>query len=159
MKKGSVIFLKIVILFIGAVVLIGLIRFPLTEGRAVNLDLIQIYFDPVIVYMYIASIPFFAALYQAFRLLGYIKQNKVFSLNSIRSLRAIKYCALAIIGFIVLGEAYLIVTWHGNDDITGPISLGIIITFIAIVVTTAAAVFEKLLQSAVDLKSENDLTV
>jgi hypothetical protein len=37
--------------------------------------------------------------------------------------------------------------------------LGIIATFASIVIATAAAVFERVLQNAVDIKSENDLTV
>ena len=139
--------------------LIGLIRFPLTEGRAVNLDLFSIYFDPVILYMYVASVPFFVALYQAFKLLGYIGQNKVFSLSSVKALRIIKYCAIAIAGFVVLGEIGLMLTQSGQDDAAGPMALGVIITFISIVIATAAAVFEKLLQSAIAIKSENDLTV
>ena len=159
MKRGSTIFLKAVIVFVGIMALAGLIRFPLTEGRAANLDLFSIYWDPVIVYMYVASIPFFVALYQAFKLLGYIGKNKVFSLNSVKALRTIKYCAIAIASFIVVGEVCLIITQHGNDDMAGVISLGIITTFISIVIATAAAIFEKLLQSAVDIKSENDLTV
>jgi hypothetical protein len=32
-------------------------------------------------------------------------------------------------------------------------------TFVSIVVATAAAIFEKLLQNAIDMKSENDLTI
>ena len=159
MKRGSTIFLKVVILLIGAVALIGLIRFPLTEGRAVNLDLFSIYWDPVILYMYVASIPFFVALYQAFKLLGYIGQNKVFSLSSVKALRIIKYCAIAIAGFIVIGEVGLILNQSGQDDAAGPMALGIIITFVSIVIATVAAVFEKLLQSAIAIKSENDLTV
>ena len=35
----------------------------------------------------------------------------------------------------------------------------IFISFISLVVATTAAVFEQTLQSAVDMKSENDLTV
>ena len=35
----------------------------------------------------------------------------------------------------------------------------ILITFGSIVVATAAAMFERILQNAVDIKSENDLTV
>jgi hypothetical protein len=159
MKRGSTIFLKAVISLIGIMMLAGLIRFPLTEGRAASLDLFSIYWDPFIAYMYVASIPFFVALYQAFKLLGYIGQNKVFSLSSVKALRTIKYCAIAIAGFIVVGEVCLIITRHGKDDMAGPISLGIITAFISIVIATAAAVFEKLLQSAVDIKSENDLTV
>ncbi len=79
MKKGSTLFLKVVILLIAIGVLAWLIWFPQIEGRAANLDLISIYTDPLIIYGYIASIPFFVALYQAFKLLGYIDSNKVFS--------------------------------------------------------------------------------
>jgi hypothetical protein len=35
----------------------------------------------------------------------------------------------------------------------------ILTTFVAIVVATAAAIFEKILQNAIDMKSENDLTI
>ncbi len=78
MKRTSTIFLQAVIVLIGIVVLAVLIRVPLTEGRATNLDLVSIYADPFILYGYAASIAFFIALYKAFRLLGYIGQNKVF---------------------------------------------------------------------------------
>lgn len=159
MKKSSTIFLQVVIVALGIGALALLIRFPLTEGRAVNLDLFSIYWDPAIAYMYVASIPFFIALYQAFKLLGFIGQNKVFSLSSVKVLKTIKYCAIAIAGFIVVGEILLIITQGGKDDIAGVISLGIITTFLSAVIATAAAVFERTLQSAVDIKSENDLTV
>ena len=48
---------------------------------------------------------------------------------------------------------------HGNDDAAGGVFMGVLITFGSVVVATAATVFEKLLQNAVDIKSENDLTV
>jgi len=159
MKQSSIIFLKVALVLIGIAVFAGLIRFPLTEGRATNLDLFNIYRDPFIVYGYVASIPFFTALYQAFKLLGYIGQNRVFSPSSVRALRTIKYCALAIVGFIIVGEIWLIIAQHGQDDMAGPLSLGIITMFASTVIATAAAVFERLLQNAVDIKSENDLTV
>jgi hypothetical protein len=158
MKRGSTIFLKAVIIIIGIVVFIVMIRFPLTEGRAVNLDLFSIYADPFIMYMYIASIPFFVALFQAFKLLEYIGENKVFSLSSVKALRAIKYCAIIISVLIVLAILYIRLFIKG-DDPAGPTAVGIVATFISVVIATVAAVFEKLLQSAVDIKSENDLTV
>jgi hypothetical protein len=37
--------------------------------------------------------------------------------------------------------------------------MGVLITFGSIVIATAAAVFEKLLQSAVEMKAEQDFTV
>jgi len=158
MKKSSTIFLQVVIVLIGIVALAIMIRFPLTEGRAVNLDLFSIYSDPFIIYGYVVSIAFFVALYQAFKLLGYIGQNKVFSLNSVKALRTIKYCAITLSISIVMAMLYIMMS-HGDDDAAGAIAMGIVTTFISIVIATAAAVFERTLQSAVDIKSENDLVV
>ncbi len=150
-------------MLIGIVTLFIMIRFPLTEGRATNLDLLSIYSDPFILYGYAASIAFFVALYQAFKLLGYIGQNKVFSLNSVKALRTIKYCAIILSILIVMVALYIRISYGisptEDDDPAGFIAISIVTTFISIVIATAAAVFESLLQSAVELKSENDLTV
>lgn len=133
---------------------------PHLEGRNVDATLYQIYFkDPFLAYAYIASIAFFIALYQAFKLLGYIGENKVFSPNSVKALRTIKYCAMTLVAFIIGAEAYFFTAMRGKDDIAGGVMMGLIMIFVSSVVATAAAVFEKTLQSAVDLKSENDLTV
>ena len=163
MKKSSTIFLQVVIVLIGIVALAIMVRFPLTEGRAVNLDLFSIYADPFIIYGYLVSIAFFIALYQAFKLLGYIGQNKVFSLSSVMALRNIKYCAIVLGILIVIAAIYIRLSFSvksiTDDDPAGFIAVSIVATFISIVIATAAAVFEKTLQSAVDMKSENDLTV
>jgi hypothetical protein len=158
LKQGSTLFLKIVISLIGIVMLAGMIWFPQLEGRATNLDQISIYKDPLIIYAYLASIPFFVALYQAFKLLGYVDKNAVFSQLAVKAVRIIKYCALAIPVLIIVGEAFVILSANG-DDVAGPVALGIYATFASIVIATAVAVFERLLQNAVDIKSENDLTV
>lgn len=158
MKQGSTLFLKIVILFIAIGALAGMVWFPQLEGRATNLDLISIYKDPLIAYVYIASFPFFVALYQAYKLLGYIDDNKVFSQLSVKVMRNIKYCALAIPVLIIVGEAFVILGAKG-DDVAGIVALGIYATFASIVIATAVAIFERLLQNVVDIKSENDLTV
>ena len=158
LKRGSTLFLKVVIILIAIVALAGMIRFPQTEGRAANLDLLSIYADPFIIYGYIASIPFFVALYQAFKLLGYVDHNQVFSQSAVKAVRNIKYCAITISGFIVLGILYIRLFANG-DDPAGPTALGIFITFASILIATGAAVFERLLQNAADIKSENDLTV
>jgi hypothetical protein len=157
-KRGSTLFLKVVILLIAIVALVGLIRFPQTEGRAAHLDLISIYADPFILYGYIASIPFFIALYQAVKLLGYVDTNRVFSQAAVKAVRIIKYCAITTGGFIVLGILSIRVFANG-DDPAGPTALGIFTTFASIVIAAGAAVFERLLQNAVAIKSENDLTV
>jgi hypothetical protein len=160
MKRSSTIFLQVVIVLIGIGALALMLWEPHIEGRNVHATLFEIYFkDPFLAYAYIASISFFAALYQAFKLLGFIRQNEVFTLNSVRALRTIKYCAISLVGFIVAAEAYLFIAVRGKDDIAGGVVIGLVMIFVSAVIATAAAVFERLLQSAVDIKSENDLTV
>ncbi|HYD35792.1 MAG TPA: DUF2975 domain-containing protein [Vitreimonas sp.] len=158
MKRGSTSFLKVVILLIALVALAVMIRFPQTEGRAANLDLISIYKDPFIIYMYVASMPFFVALFQAFKLLGYVDKNNIFSQLAVQAVRNIKYCALASMGFLVGAILYIQMMAQGEDP-AGPTMVALITIFTLVVIATAAAVFQKLLQNAVDIKSENDLTV
>lgn len=159
MKRISTLFLQAVVVLIGVVALAILIRVPLTEGRAVNLDLFSIYSDPFILYGYAASIAFFVGLYKAFRLLGYIGQNKVFSSSSVGALKSIKYCAIVLSIFIVGAGLYIKIAHHKDDDPAGFLAMCIVTTFASIVVATAAAIFEKILQNALDMKSENDLTI
>ena len=160
MKRSSTIFLQAVIVLIGAGSIVLMLWEPHLEGRNANATLFEIYFkDAFLAYAYIATVPFFVALYQAFTLLGYIGQNKVFSLNSVRALRTIKYCAISIVGFLVGAEAYLFIAVRGKDDIAGGVAMGLFLIFTSSVIATAAAVFERMLQGAVDIKSDNDLTV
>lgn len=159
MKRTSTIFLQAVIVLIGIVVLVVLIRLPLTEGRATNLDLLSIYADPFILYGYAASIAFFVALYKAFKLLGYIGENKVFSSNSVGALKSIKYCAIVLSILIVTAGLYIKIFHNKEDDPAGFLAICIVTTFASIIVATAAAIFEKILQNAIDMKSENDLTI
>ena len=161
MKRSSTIFLQVVIVALGIGALALLLWEPQVEGRNVHATQFEIYFkDPFLVLVYAGSIPFFIALYQAFKVLGYVGQNKVFSAAAVKALRTIKYCALAIIGFVVAEEIFIMLMNKGDSDNPGaPIFMGVLITFPSIVVATAAAIFERILQNAVDIKSENDLTV
>jgi len=161
MKRSSTIFLQIVIVLIGIGALVLLLWEPQIEGVNAHATNFEIYFqDPFLALVYTGSIPFFIALYQAFIVLRYVGQNKVFSPEVVKALRTIKYCALAIIGFVVAEEVFILLMNNGDNDNPGaPIFLGVLITFPSIVVATAAAMFERVLQNAVDLKSENDLTV
>lgn len=160
MKKSSTIFLQFVIVLIGIGVLALMLWEPHLEGRNANATLFQIYFnDPFLAYAYTASIAFFIALYQAFKVLGYVRQNKTFSQATVKAFRMIKYCAISLVCFIVGAEAYFFVAVRGKDDIAGGVAMGLFMIFTSVVIATAAAVFEKTLQSAVEMKSENDLTV
>lgn len=159
MKRISTVFLQVVVVLISIGALAILIWLPLTEGRATNLDLFNIYSDPFILYGYAASIAFFVALYKAFKLLGYIRQNKVFSSNAVGALKSIKYCAIVLSILIVTAGLYIKAAHNQDDDPAGFLAICIVTTFVSIVVATAAAIFEKILQNAMDMKSENDLTI
>ena len=161
MKRSSTVFLQIVIVLVGVGALALMLWEPQIEGVNAHATNFEIYFqDPFLALVYAGSIPFFIALYQAFKVLGYVGRNQVFTPEVVKALRTIKYCALAIIGFVVLEELFILLS--GNRDLENPgapILLGILIVFPSIVVATAAAMFERVLQNAVDIKSENDLTV
>ena len=149
MKKTTLIFLRSLIIIFGIVILSFLIRIPLTEGRAVNLDLYHIYADPFILFGYIASIPFFVALYKGFKILGYYGENKIFSLIAVTELKIIKYCAILFSIFILSAGIFIILFHNKEDDPAGFISLCILTAFLSIVVAGIAGVFEKKLRKGI----------
>jgi hypothetical protein len=152
-NKGSTIFLQIVMVLVGIGTLALLIWGPRNEGVNANATNFEIYSDPFILLAYAGSVPFFFALYQAFKLLGNVRQDRVFSLNAVRALRTMKYCALAVIGFVIVEEIFIMLN-HGDDDAAGALMMGVLIILGSIVVAAAAGIFEGLLQRVVALKSE-----
>ena len=87
MKRSSI-FLQVVLVLIGIGVLALLLWEPQIEGRNAHATLFEIYFkDPFLAYAYLGSTPFFVALYQAFKVLGYAGHCKAFSQAAFKSLR------------------------------------------------------------------------
>ena len=154
MKKGSTLLLKIVISLIALAVL-ALCIFVLPAG--IQSDQTGDY-RPILLGMYVPAIPFFYALYQGLKLLTYIDKNKVFSYDSIKALKIIKYCAFMVSGWYIGWMPYIF-TVADRDDAPGVAGIGFIIIFASLVVATAAMVFQRLLQNVLDIKSENELTV
>jgi len=158
--RSATIFLQFVIVLIALGALALLLWEPHVEGRNAHATTFEIYFhDPFLAYAYTASIAFFVALFQAFQLLGNVRRNEVFSLQSVRALRTIKYCAITLVAMIGGALAYIGIVVRGKDDIAGGVAIGLALSFIFVVLGSAAAVSERLLQNAVDMKAENDLTV
>jgi hypothetical protein len=159
MKKSSIILLQAIIVLIGLAALAFLLWEPQIEGRNAHATLFEIYFNDLFLALaYTASISFFVGLYQTFKLLGYIGENNVFSPAAVKTLRTIRYCATILVGFIVAAEAYLFIVRPG-DDIAGGVFMGLLIISASGVVAIVAAMFERILQNALDIKSENDLVV
>jgi hypothetical protein len=160
MKQGTTLFLKIAVILIGIPVLaLCIFLVPEIASFAAELypDLAYIKYL-VFIDLYATAIPFYFALYQAFKLLSYIDMNKAFSELSVKAIKNIKYCAITISILYAIGMPlfYLI---GEKDDAPGVIVLGLVIIFASMVIAVFAAVLQRLLQEAVDIKSENDLIV
>lgn len=107
---------------------------------------------------FIALIPYFFVLYQAFKLLGYIDNNIAFSELSVQALKKIKYSAFILSGIVLAMEPFLYIMAQ-QDDAPGIIVLGLVVAFASFIIAVFAAVLERLLHDAIYLKMENDLTV
>lgn len=160
MKRFSTIFLQIIIIALGLGVLAFLLWEPTVEGVNANAtSLYEIYFDdPFLLYAYSASIFFFIACYQTFLLGSYIRRNEMFSQPAVKALRYLKYCSTAIALATAAPVAYLFIV-RPEDDIAGGVAMGLFVIFISTVVATNASIHEKIWQKAIDIQSENDLTV
>lgn len=160
MKRGSTLFLKLAVFVIGAPVfalcifMATMIAKNVAEGIS-GWDYVIL---GILTIMYIAAIPFYIALYQAFKLLSYIDKNKAFSELSVGVLKKIKNCAITISGLYVVGLP-LFYIFAELDDAPGVIIIGMMLVFAPVVIAVFAAVLQRLLQEAINIKSENDLTV
>ncbi|MBJ8031538.1 DUF2975 domain-containing protein [Bacillus cereus group sp. N21] len=160
MKQVTTLFLKLAVIFIEIPVLALCIFLVPKFGNFAG----ELYPDIaymkslVLIDMYAAAIPFYFALYQAFKLLSYIDKNQAFSELSVKALKNIKYCAITISTLYLLGMPlyYLIAE---RVDPPSIIPIGLVIIFASMVIAVFAAVLQRLLQEAINIKSENDLTV
>jgi hypothetical protein len=156
MNKTATTFLQFTVVLIGIAAAVFLIWEPRVEGVNANATNFEMYTDPFILLVYAGSIPFFVALFQAFKLLGWIGHSLAFTHKSVHALRVIKHCAMIIIGFVVLEELFIMLN-HGNDDAAGAMMLGIFIILGSIIVVAAAGILERLLKTAVAMKTEHIL--
>jgi hypothetical protein len=157
LREVTTLFLKLAVFIIGLPVL-ALCIFLVTHMANFAAKLypnIALMKYLVFIVMYGAAVPFYFALYQAFNLLRYIDENAAFSELSVKALRNIKCCAITISGLYVLGlPLFRIIA----KEVDPPIGLmGLIIIFASMVIAVFAAVLQRLLQEAINIKSENDL--
>ncbi|MFK2825297.1 DUF2975 domain-containing protein [Bacillus sp. B190/17] len=163
MKRGSTLFLRAAVIFIGIPVLaLCIFLLPQIANEAIEqakkgAHLAYVVFG-ILIIMYVSAIPFYFALHQALRLLSYIDKNQAFSELSVRALKKIKNFAITISGLYVtaLPLVYIIAEW---DDAPGLILIGMVIIGASMVIAVFAAVLQRLLQEAINIKSENDLTI
>lgn len=163
MEQKSTLFLRIAIFAIGVPIL-ALCIFLLPDIAAIAWEemvkggTLGYIVMGIIVIMYVSAIPFYMALFQALKLLNFIDKNQAFSQLSVNALKKIKFCALTISGLytLALPLIYVVARW---DDAPGLIVIGLVIAGAALVIAIFAALLQRLLQEAINIKMENDLTI
>ena len=153
MKKGNLkiqtLFLQAIVLLVGILTLAFLLLEPHVEGRNANATLFEIYFkDPFLAYAYVASIPFFIVLYQAFRILAHVRHGKALSQKVLQALKTIHYSAVAIIGFAIVGEVFIML--NESDDRAGGVFMGVLVIFFSTIIATSATMFTRIMHDTLD---------
>lgn len=152
MKQGSTLFLRAAVIGMGLVVLtLSILILPVGIREGGN-------YSPVFWGMYLTTVPFFIALFQTWKLLDYVDKNTAFAQRSVKALQIIKYCAFSISAMYLIGMPFIHRAAE-EEDAPGVLVLGLLFCFAPAVIGVFAAVLQKLLHSAIAIKSENDLTV
>lgn len=150
MNKGTTLLLRVAVLVMSLpVIAICLFWLPTSLG-----------FFPLLMVAgaYLTAIAYFLALFQAWRLLGLIDNNNAFSQDAVKGLGRIKAAALAIAGIYTMMLPFLYPI-ADMDDAPGLVGFPIIIVLASVVIATFAAVLQKLLDQAIRIKEDNELTI
>lgn len=148
MNRTAALFLQGIIVLLGLGILGLMLWEPHLEGRNAHATTFEIYFqDPFLAYVYVGSIPFFVALVRAIGLLGHVRRNGSFSRVTVDALRAIKRCALVLMGFVA-GALVIILLSGDGEDRAGGVFMCLLATLGAGGIATAATVLARNLQGA-----------
>ncbi len=159
LKRGTTIFLKVTLVLLAIPFLVLGYFLPSIMNEIVDYwPKIDYLHYPALLGAYGAIAAYFAALFQSFKLLDYIEKDIAFSDLSVLALKRIKHCAVVIAALFTL-EMPMLYYMGETDDAPGVILFGLVIVFASIVIAVFAAVLQGLLKNAIDIKSENDLTV
>lgn len=154
MKHGSTLLLKGVISLIALAVL-ALCVLVLPAGIQSNQTGM---YRSLLLWMYLPAIPFFIGVYQTFQLLRFIDAGTVFSSRAVQRLAYLKYCGLAASGLYAVALPYIYRVAE-QDDAPGVMLIGLIFTLAPLIIGVFAGVLQRMLNNAMALKTENDLTV
>lgn len=159
MKKYSTALLRCAI-YIAAIIILalcGIAAWMLVEAEPTS----KYYILKIVFFIgtCVASIPFYTALYQSFKLLRYIDTGHAFSSYSVKALNLITRSALAEFLICTLGGLPFFYVLVEIDDAPGLLIIGMALAGFSFVIFVFASVLNMLLQDAIDIKSENDLTI
>ena len=148
-----------------AIIIAGMVVLAICSGaawQAIKINPSSDYF--VLSYVLLAStclaaVPCYIALYQSYKLLGYIDAGSVFSDLSVKALKFITRSAFAEFIICTLGGLPFFYVVAKKDDAPGLVIIGMAIAGVAFIIFVFASVLNRLLQDVIAMKTENDLTI
>lgn len=111
---------------------------------------------PFLIFIWITVIPFYAALFQGWKISNQINRDNSFSKQNINSLNKIRKYSLSECLLYFIGSLILL---YFNLLHLSILIIILFVIFIAMCISVFMAVLAHLVQKACDLKDENDLTI
>lgn len=143
MNRSFALLLQLALVVLGLAVAAFLLWEPHLEGRNVHATTFEIYFkDPFLAYVYVGSLPFFMALYRAYKLLGHVRIMGAFSRVTVEALCSIKRCAFVLMGFVA-GGVVIILVFGDKEDRPAGVFMSFLVTLGASAIAVTAAAFAR----------------
>ncbi|HET7630025.1 MAG TPA: DUF2975 domain-containing protein [Candidatus Saccharimonadales bacterium] len=159
-KRGSTLFLRLAVSLIGlgvlalCVLLLPVLWLSADDTFRQNSYVVRV----AVCAMYAAAVLFYAGVYQGWQVLNLIDKNQVFSLQSVKYLHRISYCAAGISLIYAISLPFFFL-WAQGDDAPGLGLISVFLIGVSLIISVAMGLLGRLLDEAVRIKSENDLTV
>ena len=149
--KLKALFLKAAVILIGILVtalLIFVLPLIAEDAAASSLKMAYVLYA-ILTIMYISSAPFFALLFQIFKVLNYVQAEEFFSKPTLNALNKIKRYGYTI-SFLYLLALPLFYIVGEVDDAPGVILIGMFFLFASLVLSVSTDLFQNLLKGEYD---------
>lgn len=158
MKKWMLNSLRMSVALIGIIILAFLLfwlpniakRFAVSDAEYAYLRY------PMLIGLYATAIPFYLGIFHTLKLIKLIESDGAFTEDACRSLGYISIYSMTVIVLYIIGMVFLNVN---NAAQPGIFLLGILIIFVAFIISIFAAILKALLTKVVEIKDENDFTI
>ena len=169
MFKKSTFFMRVIIVLLGLAVVVPVgilvVKFAVfligAMGHMREWTLSEFYVLELLfgVALISAMIPFFMALYQTMKLLDFIDNKETFSEKSVKALTIIKNCAIAIFALYMVGIMPTACYFVIYTKFSSGIIMWSAFALIPLAIAVFASMLANLIKEAIEIKSENDLTI
>ena len=116
----------------------------------------QGWYLPWMIFLELSGLPCFGVLYFGWRIAGNIGRDRSFSMENADFLKKIAYCAAGDTIYFFIGN---IVLWLCGMNHPGVLLASLVIDFVGIAVSVAAAGLSHLVEKAAKLPEESELTI